>query len=53
MIKNGTNQDFYIKCLEVVLYSWQHLQEELFLDISTLEVETTILSLKCQEPNTQ
>ena len=47
------HQEFYNKHLKVILYSWQDLQELLFLVFSTLEVETTILSLKCQEPNTQ
>ena len=53
MIRNGTNQDFYNKHLKVMLYSCQDLQEKVLLVFSTLEVETNILSVKCQEPNIQ
>jgi len=36
-----------------MLYSCQDLQEKVLLVFSTLEVETNILSVKCQEPNIQ
>lgn len=40
MNKSGTNQEFYNKYSEVILYTWQLLWGKLFLDTLTLKFET-------------